>query len=588
MKINNLTFYITILLTHVICTQLSAAELLTDDATVKHHERKVLFQLTDIGIQKRTISLPVTYCPLNAKKNKKIKCKPKGHWKYTINQSLEDTASKALLKELNGKRYDSLKIMKGKLAIKTIFENIEIDSNVKNFSYDYGNESDFKNKVKSYLNNNISPLMLRLLEKTNDARYKEMSDKEQETFLSTIAKEESVPLHFIKKLMNSAYVFAFHANKIKGSVSINQEERENKKKKKYLVYDTSISVKSEISLIIFHFDSEKNQFKHYSTVKGQKHSGGSSQDFRKYPTKEKTTRDFNKAFGKIAKPSGSNINYKLKKDENFVIFATVDQLKDYDIKSRIGEIEDLRIDAPYNIFQYQDGKRKEVGWIKARSVASEKSYKKDYANYYSDFDLINGSVEIKDQIKEHPWLGGFLYIGAVTNTISINEIDGKSESGGGTYTGLNLGIKLDMGYVLNKKSFSERWLELNLNFGIGGDDITLNNNVYSDTTAITLGLDIVQRKNLKSYGWYWGYKYGIGIASLSGKDSSENELSVSAPTINLGLQFGFLPSPKREYFTNLDLMIPFAGSAKLGSGDNSNKLDASLSPIIGMTIGISI
>lgn len=584
MKYSHVVFFTSLFLVFFFCSSSIASELLAIDVTVKNHERKALLQLTNIGLNTDSVSLSVNYCSLEAKK-----CQKKKPWRYFIDQSLEDRMSLELLKQLDGKRYDTIKIMNNKISIKSIFDTIEVNSDVEGFYYGAGNESDFKISVSNYLNKKISPLMLRLLDKAKDVRYKEMSDKEKETFLTAIAKEESVPMRFIQKLMNSAYVFSFHVDNIKGYVDIRRREGENEAGNKYLYFSTSVFVKLKFKLIIYNFNADKKQFQNYSTVRGAEISSTFISFSDKYPKHESTVKGFNSAYVKAAKKAGKSINLRLKLDENFAIFATVDQVEGSRLKSKIGEIEDLRIDAPYRIYQFIDGERIQTGWMKARSVASEITYKEDAANYYSNFDLIRGNAEIKDQVKEESWWGGFIFYGVSRHTLTVDEIDNERVTGGGSYLGLNVGVKVDMGYTSNSKKLSEQWAEFYINYGFsGGEDIVFNNILYENTYTLNVGLDIVQRKILKYYGLYWGYKYGFGFSGLSGTDSNDNQLNIAAGVLDLGMQIGFMASPKSEYFINLDLKYPVITSAAItadGADESGPSMDARLSHMIGMTIG---
>ena len=582
MKINHILKCVVVAGLGLLFSSAYAEDLLSDDSSVKRHERKVLLQLTDIGLNKRKFDFSVTYCPHKAKK-----CQSKGIWSYEVDQNLEDAASAILLKRLNGKRYDALKIKSDKISIETIFENIEVESDLKSFQFDVGNGKAFNNSVESYLNENIAPLMLRLLGKAKDARYQEMADKEKETFLATIAKEESVPVKFIEKLMNSAYVFSLRMDDLSGSVGIDQKERKDSKGRKYMVYDASVSVNANMKLVIYNFDPIEGKFKHYSTVNGRSGTTSSSTDFRNFPMKNMTNKSFHSAFKVAAKASGIAANTNLKDDDNFAVFATVDQLNGNKIESRIGDLEDLRIDAPYELYQQQDGKKVLVGWTKARSVASEKTYKEDYGNYSSKFDLIRGEAEISDSMREYPWTGVFWYVGMANSTLTLTEFEGVNATGGGAYTGLHLGTKLDVGYMFNAPSKVEKWLEFNFNMGFsGGEDLETGIGTFENTSTMSFSLDWLQRKYLGSSGLYWGYKYGLGFASLSGSDTLNGEnLSVSGLGLNLGLQTGFQRSANGSYYLNVDYMLPLSTKAKYGESDSEIEYEASLSPVLNITLG---
>jgi len=580
--------------------QAGQESLLTDAESQKKYERKVQLQLGDMGLISRHVNFPVFFCIEKKEKSadkqlaKAIlgklagNCIPVGKWEFTISPSLESRIAATVFDRLAGKRYDVLRLKSGKLSLKTLRETIEVDiesdSEIAAFSFETGNFAEFKSSVDGYLNKNIAPLMTKLLSKAKDARYQEMADKERETFLATAAKEYSVPANFIAKLMNSAFVFAVHGENPKGSVTISQTTVNH-----HLEFSTNVSVDLSTNLAIFRFNPDVGKFEFYKRV--SESSGRVSASDHVYTFRPKTADAINDPFEKsyivAAKAAGIASNVALKEDDNFAIFSTVDEIDGNRFISVIGENEDLRIDAPYKIYQYIDGKKTEMGWGKARKVAGAETYLNKNADYRSEFDLIGGDMEIKDQLREHPWTGMFWYLGYANSTITLTEFDGASASGGGDYAGLNLGAKLDLGYVFNAPSQSEKWLEFTVNLGSGGSDLqTETLGTFENTSALTVSADLVQRKYLGASSTYFGYKYGLGFYSLSGTEvvSSKN-LSISSAGLNLGLQAGYSRTPNNTFYINLDYLLPILSNASYGDQNNSVDYEAVLSPAINLTIG---
>ena len=573
------------------CFSIHAAgnELLTEEVSQKKYERKVLLQLADMGIKNREAGFLVFFCVEEKAKSAEKKlvnevlgnlsgnCLPIGKWNFSISQSLENRAAKALLNRVSGNRYDALTILPNKLSLKTLNETIEADSLIKGFSFDTGSFSTFKISVDNYLNTNVSPLMIDLLAKAKDARYQEMQDKERETFLATVAKEVSVPVGFIEKLMNSAFVFALHTETPTGSVTISQSTR-----KRLLQFETKVSVNLSSNLAIFRFNADSGKFDFYKRI--SERSGKVSASSKIYPIRPTTAgailEPFDNSYIVAAKAAGIASNIRLKADDNFAIFSTIDDLNGNEFSSMVGENEDLRVDAPYKIYQYIDDKKTETGWGKARSVASKTTFIDDNSAYKSDFDLISGDMEIKDQLREHPWSGVFAYLDAGTMTVNVDSVNNQNYTGGGSFSGIHLGIKTDLGYMFNSEMFA--------GIGGGGEDIALAGNAarWTDPSVVTAGLDLSFRHHLGSSSLYASYKLGLGAAQIdaSGVALDDDLVLRTGLSLDWGLQLGYLSSPDREFFINVQGLVPLGGEAK----SNDVALDAELSGGVEVNIGCTM
>lgn len=589
-----------------ICSLVSAAEnLLLDAESQRKYERKVQLQLIDMGIKSRHATFPVFFCPKSKSKSVEKElatailssltsaapiaggCIPVGAWDFKISQALEQQAAELLMQRLSGKRYDVLRIKQGKLSLKTLTETLETDSAIPAFTFATGNFSQFNQSVGDYLNKNLAPLMGNILRKAKDARYQEMKDKERETFLATIAKDQSVPAKFIEKLMNSAFVFAAYTDKPTGSVSIHE-----KNKNRRLWFATTVTVDLNARLAVYRFNADTGRFDFYKQISGRSGTVSASEHLYSFrPTNPiSIIASFNDSYVVAAKAAGINLNINLKEDDLFAIYSTIDEIDAPQFYSSIGDIEDVRIDSPYIIYQYIDGQKVRMGWGKARKVASEKVFRKNNAEYKTQFDLVRGDMEMKDQLREHPWSGVLGFIDVGTMTLNVDSMDGENTTGGGSFSGVHLGTKMDLGYMFNSPGMSEVWLELALGYGVGGEDIVLNNATkWDNLTVTTLGFDLAFRHHLSSSGLYLAYKFGLGGAEINGSTpgaliATEDVKIRSNFAFNWGAQAGYLLTPNSEFFVNAQGMLPLVAEYE----SNNETLEAELSGGVDVNIGYAM
>lgn len=533
---------------------LQAAEELSTDSTQMKYERKALLQVPDIGLKSRTVKLPARFCPHKAKS-----CVPLGLWEFKIDQELEDQASRQIMGRLTGKRYDLIRFLPGKMEMKTLFETIDVPSKVGDFRFETGKPKAFAAEVTKYLNVQVAPMMSKLLVKAKDARYQEMDNKEKDTFLATIAKEQSVPADMIARLLNSAFVFSEYVDQPSGSIEI-REDKVKRDGKKVTEYSANVSVNANLYLGIHRFNAENNQFEAYKVIRARSGSvSGGAQLYPFRPTNSvKINSVFRNSFSVAAKAAALAANIDLKKDDNFAIFSTVDSIEGDYIASSIGEAEDLRIDAPYYLMQNIDGKNVKTGWAKARTVADKDLLKKAPGEYQSQFWLVKGDVEYKDQMREHPWSGVLWYLGGGQSYQELLEIDGQDASGGGEFAGVLFGTRMDLGYLFNAKFFSESWFDMNVFIGVGGaalNSVALGN--YNEPAFAQVDFDWVKRKHLGHFGLYWAYKLGWSFNALAASHPiNADGLNVYSHGLHGGVQLGYLFTPNFEFFINTDGFLP--------------------------------
>jgi len=553
-----------------------SAEELRDDESQRKYERKVQMQLTDMGMENRRVNVPIMYCALESQR-----CVPRAAWSFSVNQSLENKATAELLERLSGKRFDLLQVGAEGLSITTLATKVDVQANIAPFKFDTGSYEGFRQQVDSYLDKEIAPLMTEILGKAKDARYQEMQDQEQATFLADIAKEKSVPADLIRKLMNSAFVFSSYAEQSSGSITITEA-----KLAKIAVFNISFSVSTKVKILIHRFNQESGKFERYDEIEGE--SGLASASDRLiggFPVQGSSSGLFDRAYITAAKAAGISANTKLKEDDNFSIYGTIDEIEDDRFYSGMGENEDLRIDAPYTIFQTTDEGIKKTGWSKVKTVAASKEYLESPGNYRSEFELLAGDMEYKDQLREHPWTGVFFALGGGSMPYTLEKIDQQPAEGGGTLAGLNLGFKLDMGYLFNSEALSEKWLELDVLLAGGGEDVKQSGTLtHTSPSASYYMLSIGHRYNLGS-GLYTGFGYGLGEASMRASGiNGGDEIDIKSTMFKLGGKLGYMFSPNTEFFANFDYYAPVGSKAEQGSLPTA---DAEVSGGLGVNIGFA-
>ncbi|MEO2068877.1 MAG: hypothetical protein ABGX27_05125 [Desulfurobacteriaceae bacterium] len=555
--------------------------LVQSDETQKKYERKAVLGL-DLGLPKRDLQVPVTYCPPRGR------CQSRGTWYYTIDQNLENEIAKELYDWLITQRFDKVVITPSKAYIITAKEKIGVDNNVmKTFSFDTGNYEDFKASLENYLNEDLSPVVEKLMSSALEQRYQELPETEQETFITEKAKELGIPVEVAKKLMNSAFVFGVYFEPVNPSATYSTQKIRTSRGYK-IVYPTTIEVPSKVKVIIFKFDADKGKFVLYKELDGSSGLGtGESYTYDHRPTNTETEFLFKRSILTSAKATGINVNTTLKEDDNFAIFATVDDVNGTTVKADIGVLEDLRVDAPYLVRENIDGKIETVGFVKARKVFVNCDERGE-----SEFQLIKGKAELKDQLKEHPWTGLFIYTRVGMENYEVTKFDDEDLSaGGGMFTVVKLGATLDLGYAVNSPLLSEIWFDVNFGLGFGGDALQFEGNgsaFTDDPSYLTLGLGLYKRFYIRNFGLYLAPGAEFALEGLSAKGNQTyllydgEDISVSSFAIKPQVQFGYNFSPNFEIAGYLGWNQPLSTSAKRGDVD----VDAEVSG--GLTFGVGI
>ncbi len=537
--------------------------LLNSDVTQKKYERKAVIGL-EVGLSKKKLKLklecPVKVCGFIPRK-----------FTYFINEDLREEISQKIYDWIITQRFDKIVITPKKAYIITAKKIIGVNKgNIPNFSFGVGDYKEFKRAVEEYLNTKLSPIVEKLMSSALEQRYKELPEKEQETFITLRAKELGIPVEVARRLMNSAFVFAVYVKfKDKNGYISCFFDKENLLLGKG-PYHTDIEVPTEIKVLVYKFNADKGKFMFYKEFKGSSGFGVSESQDLFHPPRVFSTEDlFEKSLIASIKASGISVNTVLKADENFAIYATVDELGGnwfYRIvKSDIGVLEDLRVDAPYWVREDINGKMVDVGFIKARKVFINCNKRG-----FSEFQLIRGGVGLKDQLKEHPWTGLLIYLEGGQETYKLTKFDiYDMSSGGGTFSVFKIGANLDLGYALNSPDFSEVWFDIYGGLGFGGKKwkgTGNGTNISTDSPLyVTAGFGLYKRLYFTSLGIYLGLGGDIGYNRMWTTDKiTGDDYSVYSVSIKPMLKLGYTYSPDFEMSGYIGYNLPFFSEGKLG------------------------
>ncbi len=488
--------------------------------TQKRYERKAVLSTKSLISVGNRIDVKAIICPKGG-----VLCIPIGKWTFSPDNTLKDKIRETLMSWVLAKRYDKIIIGKDSIILITAQNRIEKDIDpikVKD-SQDY-----------------LAHVVTNLMKDSLEVRYKELPYEKQELFINTKAKELGIPAEIIESLMSSSFMFSFHVEDIDVSM-IFHKEKVGKGKGKFDLYTTSIVSKSTVRLDIYRLDPEKRKYEHYKSIK----SSGTYSYTESFPFLPASLFHIEETVKRSIllsiKSSAINLNNKLREDDNFAIFSVVTDVEGKSLFAEIGILEDLRVDAPFLIYRYENGEKKEIGILKARKV--ENNCEKP-AN--SMFEIIKGRAEIGDSIREVPWSGVFFDIGYKNSGMSFEGI----WEGSVINNSLILGAKADLGYILNSEAFSEIWMTVYILLDFGKAEIynrDLKKTFYGNMGA-SGDLRIGKRFYIFKTGSYLepGASWSFGKFGLSSSDGTNLDISFSH--INFYIEGGFTVSPKFELF----------------------------------------
>jgi hypothetical protein len=597
MRLNNGVWRVVIgMLTYSISLLGQAAEntaTLQQDASVAQSQRQVVMGFTDMGLESRHFSFPVTFCDTTRKKPLCLPI-PLFTWDVSITDAFANGVMLDNYPHLISARYDRMVINQNQAVINTATSALNVPlKKLRPFHYQTGSLKDYEHKLLTYLNGVVAPKMSAILDEASNARFTEMANQEMGTFMKTKAKDLGMDENSYRALMNTGYAFGLYLPKMEGSATITKKKVKTLFGQEVDAYDVSLTAPLDTVAIIVAWDSASKTFKTYKKVTsnaasaadlmGKMISGSASMTRPFMPTKAQGQAVFEEVFKTSFKDSILAINTRLKRDRRFIIQAAVESVEDNKIVLPIGIQQDIKVDHPLRIVRQIEGEERFVGFVKVRQsgmncLSAPVSVKKTQTTAQS---IIGGRVEQADLALEHAWSGNFLTTGGGTSSAEYTLANGKA------YTVpmlLNIGFTGDLGYFLNSAFFSERWL--NLEFGLGTVDAE-EHFEWDGGTAFSFKIGGEKRR-------YWGRSlyWGVGAdLSFEGQSYSTtlNEdygLSLTSSNIQPKVKVGFMVNPDFELFGQVGMNIPLSVTAQ--EGFTGSEAEFVVEKSVGMSLYVGI
>ena len=547
--------------------QLFAVEdttLIRSDETQKSYERKAVMGFGDIGFMQDSVRIPMRYCEIN--EEGQGRCIP---WSFKINYPLDNKeklkAAKIFYQWTITNRFDKVILGDNEAFMRTKSGEVRIDlgGRIPTFRAGTSDRESFRRHLEHYLNSDVRKVFGNLLDASAEQRYSELSEKEQETFMVTKAKELGLSAAFVKNLLNSSYVFAAHVAPIGGSGRVIRSKHKSVVTGlHYYSFDVEIELSVNVVFMIYRYNYETKRFEHYGDIVGHSGaiSGSTDTALQIIPTPKQVMSVFNDVFRTAIKAASVNANFELKKDDNFAIFMPVRSTDGKKIESEFGVMEDIRVDHPFEILETVEGKTQRKGFARARDVALNCKE----GGKPTIIKVTNGDAEEGDQLREYPWTGLYFNLGFETNSVLIYG-DSSAYDTGDMFAapGGHIGIDIDLGYALNKPSLSEFYFRvfIDLNFGLNPDGGDLDPELL---------------------GWFGGgvgiakrfYTGGAGFFIAPAIDASyhgtlNDDWDFQRFVVTPQLHFGFSVTPAFDLILKGGWNVGFLTNAEFGKSDMS-------------------
>ena len=561
--------------------------LLESDDTVKVYERKAVMGLGHIGFQQDEITAAMAYC--EASENG-MNCVP---WSalplisVPVTEKSKIYAAKTFYEWTITNRMDKIILGNDVALVMTQGDEIKMATpGILNFESDISNLKKFQKEVERYLNGDMKKVFGKLLDASLKARYTELPEKEQETFITKKAKELGISANFASRLLSSAFIFAPHVSSVGGVGQVIHANINIPKvpgMKALPAYSVVVTLNVNVDFLIYHYNYKKKKFELYKKITGKSGPVPAQETSAVIPTPGMATKAFNKAFRDAMKAASINASYELKKDDNFALFIPVKSVEDgTKIETPMGVMEDIRVDHPFAINETVDGKVVNKGWARARKIA------KNCPNSKSDemtlIKVTNGEAEEGDQLREHPWTGLFFNFGLGSNaTYFQHKIDkNKSYPYGANLAkyltngnpavapSIHAGILFDLGYMTDSAAASEFYFDffLDFDYSVYLGKSYKNAGIRDTTTSFGTswfsgGFGISKRFYASSGGFFFAPALQFGAGGGWGSYGTGKDAEFVKVTFTPELQFGWSTTPDFDFVIKAGWNLGALAKAKL-------------------------
>ncbi len=438
------------------------------DDTVRRYERKAVMGLGDIGFSQDSVRINMQYCTT---RDNRYRCIP---WSFNVNYPLgyneKLKAARTFYDWTITNRFDKIIMGDGTADMITREGHVSIPTGelVQYFRSGTGSLNSFQNRLESYLNGALKENLGDLLDASVTQRYLELSEREQETFMTTKARDLGITADFIRVLINSSYIFAAHVQPVNGRGKVVRRERRTVDGRRVNYWDIEFEIPINVTFLIYSYNGETRQFSLYKKLTAS--SGvvsGSTDSFFVVPTPSQVMAAFNDTFQTAIKAASINANYQLKEDDNFALFMPVKAVRGSKIETEFGVMEDIRVDHPFTVMAMVDGEMVNKGYVRARNIS--KNCSPGY-NEPTIMQISSGNVEEYDLLREYPWTGLFFNLGFRMDSLRVVGKEGVDDIGGLFLApGFHLGGSINLGYATNSQSLSEFYMDFFFLMNVGID-----------------------------------------------------------------------------------------------------------------------
>ena len=537
------------------------ASILQSDETQKSYERKAVMGFGDIGFMQDSVRIPMRYCEIN--EEGQGRCIP---WSFKINYPLDSReklkAAKIFYQWTITNRFDKIILGDNEAFMRTKSGEVRIDlgGRIPTFRAGTTDRESFRRHLEHYLNSDVRKVFGNLLDASAEQRYSELSEKEQETFMVTKAKELGLSAAFVKNLLNSSYVFAAHVAPIGGDGRVIRSKHKSAVTGlHYYSFDVEIELSVNVVFMIYRYNYETKRFEHYGDIVGHSGSISGSTDtaLQIIPTPKQVMSVFNNVFSTAVKAASINANYQLKQDDNFAIFMPVKNTDGKKIESEFGVMEDIRIDHPFEILETVDGKVQRKGFARARKV----SLNCREGAEPTIIKVTNGDAEEGDQLREYPWTGLYFNLGLEDDMVYAKGNRYSGDIGMMLVApGLHLGTNVDLGYVMNSSALSEFYLNVFLDFNVGLQSEYKDENQKSIGALLYWfggGLGIAKRFYAGSAGFFFAPAIDASYHGTLNDDRDFQHFDITPQ-----IQLGFSTTPAFDFIIKAGWNVGFLTKAE--------------------------
>ncbi|SFB89930.1 hypothetical protein SAMN05660443_0812 [Marinospirillum celere] len=566
--------------------------LVTADATVAASERQAVMGISRLGLEANRFTFPVFYTPHEGPTI------PVGNWSVRISQEYADAILADNLSFIIPARYDRLVFENSQARFETatqVFSGLDVRQVIPELSQATRSYAEYREYLLDHLNHHIAPSMEEILGAAAEARYQEMNARERGTFITERARQTGMPAEVLEALISSSYAFGFYLPELRGRINIRQIERKRFDGSTYYVYQTTLAAPLKTRMLVYAFDGEQftTQIELDAVPDGffeglsQQMSASASITTAWLPRERHAQQIFDDVFELSFKDSTIALSTRLKENRAFAVATPVIDATPEEIGLKVGNQEDIRVDQPFTFNRTIDGKETTIGWGRVRLAGNTCLILPEEERIASRAQLISGQVDEFDLAVEHPWTGVYGRT-AFTQSMTELEIDGQA-TGAGNASFIELGFISNLGFLLNNRSFSEIWTNLDLGLGLlSNGEGNFDNLDGKGAIRVRFG---AEKRFHMGYGLYASAGADLGYeqhnyAKPGGPSGLKDDFKVQTANLIPRAEIGYYINPNLKIYGGAAYNLPFYTDYEWDNGDSMTE-DLSMMGGLSVQAGIA-